>query len=148
MAVARFDALSSLASFSYNHPDYAFPSVVDSDKPVYWARRMGHPLIDPAQCVRNDVEMPCRPSFLIITGANMAGKSTYLRTIGVNFVLASVGAPVCADEMTFTPCTLFTGLHTTRFSGRKRILFLRRVEAIATGGCATTCGRKMFSYPR
>ena len=112
-AVARFDALSSLASFSYNHPDYAFPSVVDSDKPVYRARRMGHPLIDPAQCVRNDVEMPCRPSFLIITGANMAGKSTYLRTIGVNFVLASGGAPVCADEMTFTPCTLFTGLHTT-----------------------------------
>lgn len=99
-AVARFDALSSLAAFSYNHPDYVFPSVVDTDKPVYRARGLGHPLIDSARCVRNGVEMPCRPSFLIITGANMAGKSTYLRTIGVNFVLASVGAPVCADEMT------------------------------------------------
>ena len=132
-AVARFDALSSLASFSHNHPDYAFPSVVDSDKPVYRARRMGHPLIDPAQCVRNDVEMPCRPSFLIITGANMAGKSTYLRTIGVNFVLASVGAPVCADEMTFTPCTLFTGLHTTdSLAGNESYFFaeLKRLQQV------------------
>ena len=112
-AVARFDALSSLASFSYNHPDYAFPSVVDSDKPVYWARRMGHPLIDPAQCVRNDVEMPCRPSFLIITGANMAGKSTFLRTIGINLILAQSGNVVCSRYFAFQPMTLFTSMRTT-----------------------------------
>lgn len=132
-AIARFDALSSLAAFSYNHPDYVFPSVVDTDKPVYRARGLGHPLIDSARCVRNDVDMPCRPSFLIITGANMAGKSTYLRTIGVNFVLASVGAPVCADEMTFTPCTLFTGLHTTdSLAGNESYFFaeLKRLQQV------------------
>ena len=77
--------------------------------------------------------MPCRPSFLIITGANMAGKSTYLRTIGVNFILASVGAPVCADEMTFTPCTLFTGLHTTdSLAGNESYFFaeLKRLQQV------------------
>lgn len=111
-ALAEFDALSSLAAFAYNHPGYVYPEAVDSECPVYVAEALGHPLIDPARCVCNPVQLPARPSFLIVTGANMAGKSTYLRAIGVNFVLASLGVPVCAASMTFTPCTLFTGLHT------------------------------------
>ena len=143
-AVARFDALSSLASFSYNHPDYAFPSVVDSDKPVYRARRMGHPLIDPAQCVRNDVEMPCRPSFLIITGANMAGKSTFLRTIGINYLLGCMGAPVCADSMTFTPLPLFTGLRASDSLADNESYFFAELKRLQQIVLRLRRGEKLF----
>ena len=132
-ALAEFDALSSLAAFAYNHPGYVYPEAVDSECPVYVAEALGHPLIDPARCVCNPVQLPARPSFLIVTGANMAGKSTYLRAIGVNFVLASLGVPVCAASMTFTPCTLFTGLHTTdSLAGNESYFFaeLKRLRQV------------------
>lgn len=58
------------------------------------------------RCVRNDIDMEKRPFFIIITGANMAGKSTYLRTIGVNYLLACTGMPVCAEEMEVYPARL------------------------------------------
>lgn len=111
--VAEFDALCTLGTFYFNHPDYQFPKPVETDQPVLEAEQMGHPLIPPHSCIRNDVRMSHRPAFLVITGANMAGKSTYLRTIGINWLLASIGAPVCAKEMVWTPCTLFTSLRTT-----------------------------------
>ncbi|BCI63414.1 MutS-related protein [Coprobacter secundus] len=112
-ALAEFDAISSLATFHYNHPNYTFPELIEDDHPVLSAVNMGHPLIPPTRCILNDIDMPLRPSFLVITGANMAGKSTYLRTIGINHVLACIGAPVCAEKMRITPCTLFTSLRTT-----------------------------------
>ena len=132
-ALAGFDALASLGAFAYNHPGYVYPEAVGSDRPVYEAEALGHPLIDPARCVCNPVQLPARPSFLIVTGANMAGKSTYLRAVGVNFVLAMLGAPVCAASMTFTPCTLFTGLHTTdSLAGNESYFFaeLKRLRQV------------------
>ena len=65
------------------------------------------------RCVRNDIDMEKRPFFIIITGANMAGKSTYLRTIGVNYLLACTGMPVCAEEMEVYPARLITSLRTS-----------------------------------
>lgn len=65
------------------------------------------------RCVRNDIDMEKRPFFIIITGANMAGKSTYLRTIGVNYLLACTGMPVCAEEMEVYPARLVTSLRTS-----------------------------------
>lgn len=111
-AVGTYDALCSLGTFAYNHPKYIYPSL--SDTPFcFVAENMGHPLMPEAQCVRNDIYIPSRPFFLIVTGANMAGKSTYLRTIGVNYLLACIGAPVCCDSLTLYPSRLITSLRTS-----------------------------------
>lgn len=106
--VAEFDALSSWAVYAFNHPDYIFPHVDDST--ILSAHGLGHPLILPRKLVRNDAHIPSRGSFMVITGANMAGKSTYLRTVGINFVLACCGSVVNASKMTFSPCHLVTNL--------------------------------------
>ena len=111
-AVGGVDALCSLAAFAYNNPDYAWPEIA-SEPFVLEASRMGHPLMSREKCVRNDVDVPSKPFFLIITGANMAGKSTYLRTIGVNYLLACIGAPVCAERMKLYPAHLVTSLRTS-----------------------------------
>lgn len=110
--VGELDALCSLGTFAYNHPDYSYPSI--SDKPFQFiATAMGHPLMPAEQCVKNDALIPSRPFFLIITGANMAGKSTYLRTIGVNYLLACIGCPVCCKQLTLYPAQLITSLRTS-----------------------------------
>lgn len=111
-ALARFDAYASLAGFAFNHPDYVYPTLTDHYFTME-GKRLGHPLLDRNRCVRNDVHVPDAPWFLIITGANMAGKSTYLRTIGVNYLLACVGAPVCAESLTLCPVPLMTSLRTS-----------------------------------
>lgn len=110
--VGELDALCSLGTFAYNHPQYTYPGL--TEKPFYFlATQMGHPLMPVSQCVKNDATIPSRPFFLIITGANMAGKSTYLRTIGVNYLLACVGAPVCCERLKLHPNQLITSLRTS-----------------------------------
>ena len=128
--IARFDALCSLATFRFNHPEYIFPVLNDNDNPVMKATELGHPLIEPERCVCNPVEMLQRPSFLVITGANMAGKSTYLRTIGINHLLACIGAPVCAKEMQLSPCKLFTSLRTTDSLSDQESYFFAELKQI------------------
>ena len=118
------DALNSLATFAYNHPDYVYPAIyqtkTDADthksSPSPFrlrAQALGHPLMNRDRCVRNDIDMAKRPFFIIITGANMAGKSTYLRTVGINYLLACIGAPVCARQMEICPARLITSLRTS-----------------------------------
>jgi hypothetical protein len=109
--LARIDALCSLGGFAFNHPGYAYPDIVD-DRFRMEGRALGHPLLHRDRCVKNDVSIARRPFFLIVTGANMAGKSTYLRTVGVNFLLACTGLPVCADALTVYPARLVTSLRT------------------------------------
>lgn len=84
--LAKFDSLVSFSIFAYNHPDYTYPPVV-SDSFVLEGKDLGHPMLNRAVCVRNDVTISKQPFFLVVTGANMAGKSTYLRTIGINLTL-------------------------------------------------------------
>ena len=110
--LAEMDAYNSLGGFAFNHPDYVYPHLTD-DYFLMAGKGLGHPLLDRKRCVRNDIQIPKAPWFLIITGANMAGKSTYLRTVGVNYLLACVGAPVCAKEFTLSPAHLVTSLHTS-----------------------------------
>ena len=110
--VGELDALCSLGTFAYNHPQYTNPEL--TEKPFcFLATQMGHPLMPASQCVKNDATIPSRPFFLIITGANMAGKSTYLRTIGVNYLLACIGAPVCCERLKLYPNQLITSLRTS-----------------------------------
>lgn len=111
-AIGAIDAYCSLATFSYNHPDYIYPQITSQSFHLQ-AESLGHPLMDRNKCVRNGIDMEKRPFFIIITGANMAGKSTYLRTVGVNYLLACIGAPVWAAKMEIFPARLVTSLRTS-----------------------------------
>lgn len=109
--MGELDALNSLANFHFNHPENSFP--VLSDKEFFIdAREMGHPMILKKQRVNNDIRFDDWKNFVIITGANMAGKSTFLRTLGVNMLLASMGASVCAGYFEWSPVQIFTSLRT------------------------------------
>lgn len=110
-ALARFDAYSSLAGYAFNHPDYIYPEIADTYFKME-GKDLGHPLLRRDVCVKNDIAIDKSPWFLIITGANMAGKSTYLRTVGVNYLLACIGAPVCADSLIVYPARMVTSLRT------------------------------------
>ncbi len=113
-ALAKADAYVSMALFVRHHPNYTWPRAKESDKDfIYKATALSHPLMKQGTCVANPIEIVGSPFFLVITGANMAGKSTYLRTISVNYLLACVGLPVCGERMTFTPARLLTSLRTT-----------------------------------
>jgi hypothetical protein len=101
-AVGEIEALAALATYAYEHPGDPFPKVSDAG-PLVNASGLGHPLIDERTGVRNDVRLgPPYPSALIVSGSNMSGKSTLLRAVGVNVVLALAGAPVRATEMTLS----------------------------------------------
>jgi DNA mismatch repair ATPase MutS len=109
--LAEFDALSSLANYHFNFPGHIFPSpYIDA---IIDTRDLGHPLIHSRERVTNDFSIKTAREFVIITGANMAGKSTFLRTLGVNLVLAMCGAPVCASEFRFKVTGLFTSMRTS-----------------------------------
>lgn len=111
-ALARFDAYASLAGFAFNHPNYIYPVIADTYFQMD-GKALGHPLLHRDSCVRNPIDIRKSPRFLVITGANMAGKSTYLRTIGVNYMLACMGAPVFAESLTVYPAALVTSLRTS-----------------------------------
>jgi DNA mismatch repair ATPase MutS len=101
--------LCSLATLVHDHPDWAFPEVTaTADR--FRAERLGHPLLPDDQRVTNDVEVGPAGSFLLVTGSNMSGKSTLLRAIGVNAVLAEAGAPVCAAGLIMPPVMLATSM--------------------------------------
>jgi hypothetical protein len=105
--VGEFEALGSLSAYRYEHPDAAFPDIVDSPPPdrrgLFEGVGLGHPLIARTQMVRNDVRLSGELRLLIVSGSNMSGKSTLLRTVGINAVLALAGAPVCAASLRLTP---------------------------------------------
>lgn len=111
-AISEMDAYCSLATFAYNHPRYVYPHITTVPFCMK-GKALGHPLMNRDKCVRNDIDIEKRPFFVIITGANMAGKSTYLRTVGVNYMLACVGTPVCAEQLTLCPSQLITSLRTS-----------------------------------
>ncbi len=109
--VHQFDALSNLASYAHANPEHVFPSVSDKNF-VLNSKNLGHPLIKKTQRVSNDFEINGAGSLALITGSNMSGKSTFLRTVGVNLVLAQMGAPVCASEFTSSLTRIFTSMRT------------------------------------
>ena len=106
-----WEALNSLAGLTYSQPDWAFPEVVPSAEHLYQAREMGHPLLS-GNRVTNDFDLAGRGEVVLITGSNMAGKSTFLRTVGINCVLALAGAPVCARELRISRMQVFTSMRT------------------------------------
>ena len=104
------EVLGSFGTFAFNHPSYIFPRI-NSELSIS-ATNLGHPMLSMNECVPNDIQIGKGQSVLIITGANMAGKSTFLRTSGVNLVLALTGAPVFAAEYACPIIQLRTGMRT------------------------------------
>ena len=104
--IAEFEALVSLSSLAINYPKWSFPQIADGDAYTITAQNIAHPLISNKYSVTNNYELNDAFKIDIITGSNMAGKSTFLRTIGINTVLALSGAPVCADDMTVSVITI------------------------------------------
>jgi len=129
--VAEVDALVSLANFADNHPDFIFPKVEENDF-EFGCTELGHPLLHPDKRVCNDFKLNHWSQVLIVTGANMAGKSTFLRTVGVNLVLAKLGAPVCATSMKFTPVDLYTNMRTTDSLLKDESYFFAELRRIKT----------------
>jgi hypothetical protein len=101
-AVAEFEALSSFASLKFERPQWAFPALLEGDA-HFEAQALQHPLMPPATCVPNDVTIGGSLRLLIVSGSNMSGKSTLLRSVGLNAVLAWAGGPVAAQEMHLSP---------------------------------------------
>ena len=110
-AVSHFDALVSMATFRYNEPAATDAEIIEKDEVVYEARGLYHPFLG-AKAVRNDFTITDL-HYYIITGANMAGKSTFLRSIGINYVLACCGMPVFADSLRISLFSLFSSMRTT-----------------------------------
>lgn len=110
--LSAIDELQSFAGFAFNFPKSIFPEFSSNDF-VVKAANVSHPFISRNESVGNDIIVEGWKQFQIITGANMAGKSTYLRTVGVNMVLAMTGSPVLADSFTMKPVDIFTGIKTT-----------------------------------
>lgn len=137
-AVADFEATLSLSRLAYERPAYPFPTIV-AQGPVLTANALGHPLLNSADCVVNDVRLDGRQQMLMVSGSNMSGKSTLLRSVGVNCVLAQMGAPVCAQAMTLSPFQVATAMRVSDSLQQGQSLFfavlsrLKRVVDLTDG---------------
>ena len=136
-AIEFLDAYNSFGNFAFNHPSYVFPEL-HHDSHISEATQLAHPLLDPEKRIANDFSIE-KEQFFIITGANMAGKSTFLRTVSLQILMANVGLPVCASFCHYSPIKLITSMRTTDsltddesyfFSELKRLKFV--VDEIKT----------------
>jgi ABC-type multidrug transport system fused ATPase/permease subunit len=136
-AVGDFESIVSLSRFAFERPANPFPDIAKVD-PGLSATGLGHPLLKDSECVRNDVTLnSSTQQMLMVSGSNMSGKSTLLRTIGINCVLAQAGAPVCAERMTLYPMQVAAAMRISDSLQQGRSLFfsvlnrLKRVVDLA-----------------
>jgi len=137
-ALAELEVLSSFANAAHNNPEWNYPTL-DEDTRLE-AIQLGHPLLPVDQRVCNDLAMPTRGHIKLITGSNMAGKSTFLRTVGINLVLATCGAPVCAESLRTPVLQVYSSMRTqdalhestsSFYAELKRLKFI--IEAVERG---------------
>jgi hypothetical protein len=137
-AVGEMEALVCLAAYAYEHPSDVWPQLADQ-APLFDAAALVHPLLPRRRCVRNDVRLDAGRAVIVVSGSNMSGKSTLLRAVGVNAVLAQAGAPVCASRLRLSALAVGTSMRaqdslqegTSRFYAEiKRI---RRLVDVADG---------------
>lgn len=136
----EMEALLSLSAYAFEHPEDPFPEFVDAKTgPLFDGEELGHPLIAAKKCVRNSVRLDAETRLWMVSGSNMSGKSTFLRTVGINAVLAMAGAPVRAKRLRMTPVYLGTRIRSmdslleARSNFYTEILRIRRVFECA--GC-------------
>jgi len=145
--VGEIEALISLATYSYEHPADPFPEFTEASpadnratgtpNPLFDGVELGHPLLSADKCVRNSVRLDDSTRVLLVSGSNMSGKSTLLRAVGINTVLAMAGAPVRAKSLRLRPLQVGTRIHSTdslqegRSTFFAEILHIRRVFDLA-----------------
>ncbi len=145
-SIAALDAWCSLGNFAFNHPDYAYPGLEvtadndmepqepsgteNADHPIVVAASgLAHPLLPTANRVANDFEI-WEGGFFVITGANMAGKSTFLRTLSLSLVMANCGLPVCATSFSYTPIPLISSMRTSDSLARSESYFFAELKRL------------------
>jgi hypothetical protein len=134
-SAGEMEALLSLAGYAYEHPADPFPVFIDvqNSGAIFHGRELGHPLLAAAKCVRNSAMLDRDTRFILVSGSNMSGKSTFLRTVGINAVLATAGAPIRGNSLELTPLALGTrirsgdSLQEGRSNFYTEILHIRRV---------------------
>jgi DNA mismatch repair ATPase MutS len=136
--LSEFEALGALANYAYERPEEPFPEIVDAG-PLFEAEALGHPLLSAAKCVRNNLRLGGELRVLVVSGSNMSGKSTLLRTVGVNAVLALAGGPVRAKRLRLSPLAVGATLRIqdSLQAGRSRffaeVMRVRQIVDIAKG---------------
>ena len=146
-AVGEMEACVALATLAYDNPSWTFPQFHDDQSTTIDATGLAHPLLADPVRIGNDVQVGPRHTFLLITGSNMAGKSTLLRALGLNVILAHVGAPVCAAGLTLPRLRVRTSMHIEDALERGTSLFmaeLLRIRGIVTA--AREPGRPLLLY--
>jgi Flp pilus assembly protein TadB len=129
-ALGEAEALASLATLAHDQPAWVFPELGPAAEPRLTATSLGHPLIPDDVRVHNDVHVGPPGTFLLVTGSNMSGKSTLLRAIGVNVVLAQAGAPVCAQRMRLSPLEVSTSIRVQDSLARGVSYFMAELERL------------------
>lgn len=142
-ALSEAEAVASLGAFAFNNPQYIYPEINPKEL-VLMASGTGHPLISALNRVNNDITVTHGGHFNIVTGANMAGKSTYLRTIGVNMVLALAGGPVCATSFSCYPAPVYTSLRTTDSLSTNQSYFYAELLRLKSIIDKLSSGEKIF----
>ncbi|MBU2651199.1 MAG: hypothetical protein KKA81_09720 [Bacteroidetes bacterium] len=128
--IGQAEYFSSMATYKHNHPGFTFPVPINGSMAIH-ARDMGHPLIPAEKRTSNDIDIGKDSKILIITGSNMSGKSTFLRTLGINMVLARCGAPVCATSFEFKPLKVLTSIHLSDSLKENKSLFFTELERLS-----------------
>ncbi|MBK7212447.1 MAG: hypothetical protein IPH88_03920 [Bacteroidales bacterium] len=141
--LGEIDVMNSLATYSFNNPEYVFPEPAEGVF-CYESVDLGHPLIAPEERICNNFIQKDWHSIIVLTGANMAGKSTFLRTVGLNLVLAHTGAPVCAASFRFKPCQIITSIRTNDSLIKHESYFYAELKKLKTIIDALQSGQEVF----
>ena len=142
---AEFEALCAVANYAFEHPQDTYPTLAPQTEPLqFHATALGHPLLSSSTCIRNDISLDDAMRFYLISGSNMAGKSTLLRTIGLNAVLAYAGAPVRAASLRLTHVTIGASLALTDSLADGKSKFLAEVERLSAILTASKQGSTLF----
>ena len=112
-ALGEFEALSALGALAFERPAWVFPELLETQQATFIATALCHPLIEESRAIANDVSLNGTPRLLIVSGSNMSGKSTLLRAIGLNTVLAWAGAPVPAAQLRLSPLATGASIRVT-----------------------------------
>lgn len=142
--IFRMDELSSFANFAFNHPHYCRPGF--QEEPFISAQQMGHPLIHGRECVPNDFTAETGEKVIILTGANMSGKSTFLRSVGINLVLAYAGAPVFARKFSCCLAGIHSSMRVSDSLGEDTSYFYAELKRLSVIMEQLRAGEKMFIF--
>jgi MutS domain V len=142
-AWAEFEALQSIANYAFEQPGVVFPELVDGD-PTFEAAQLGHPLLDSEHCVCNDIVLNAQSRLYLITGSNMAGKSTMLRTIGLNAVIAAAGGPVRAVRARLSQLSICASLAITDSLLEGKSKFLAELARISESIALVRAGKPVL----